>query len=279
MIKGLICPDSKRVMTGECLTCQSRCCTKSYALEVTKNREWKGIPSVTQLLNGTLESYLKLTTDYYVSPDSMAFAISGTMKHSQLEENATDQAEERLIYKGISGQPDEIEGDTLIDYKTAGSYKVSQCLGIGTEKISDGYYKNGKEKFKTVKVFKEPDFGDYTLQLNMYRIMIGNVKQISIKNMKIFFIVRDGGTTIAKSRGIDKNIYFVDVPFMDDATAERFFMQKKELLLEAMATETQPGICSQEERWFGRKCVDYCEVREYCKYSNQNNNEGVNYNE
>ncbi|GAG88317.1 unnamed protein product, partial [marine sediment metagenome] len=41
-------------------------------------REWTGEASTTQLLNGTMYSFLKIIQPYIVDPDDMAFAIHGT---------------------------------------------------------------------------------------------------------------------------------------------------------------------------------------------------------
>lgn len=269
MIKGFICSDGTKKELDYCYNkCQDKCNPVSFLRMVAQERKWEGVPSVTQLLNGTLESYLKLTVDYYVDPDSMAFAISGTKKHGNLEEHG-ENPEQHLVFEGIQGTCDELvlncDGSyTLIDYKTSGSYKVAQCLGIAKEKIPDGFYKNGKEKFRSELVKIQGDWGDYAMQLNMYRIMLENIRGIKISDMKIFFIVRDGGTIAATSRGIEKNTYYESVPFMDDEEVLKFYIGKRDSLLNAMETGITPAICSQEERWFGRKCGKYCAVREQC---------------
>ena len=275
MIKNFICPDGNRIDKNDCLEkCRmdNPCSPKSYLKMVSAEREWKGVPSVTQLLNGTLESYLKIKEDYDISPNDMAFAISGTKKHGNLEEHG-ENPEQHLVYDGIQGTCDELEKNddgtyTLIDYKTSGSYKVAQCLGIAVEKtkIPDGFYKNGKEKFLTeTEIIQIPgDWGDYAMQLNMYRIMLQETKGIKISDMKIFFVVRDGGIAVARSRGITKNVYFASVPFIEDGKILRFFKEKREDLFSYLNSNTIPPICTQEERWFDRKCQGYCPVREIC---------------
>lgn len=272
MIKNFICPDTTECNVKTCFDkCRMsrRCSPVSYLKMVSEEREWAGIPSVTQLLNGTRESYLKLKYDYSISPDSMAFAISGTKKHERLEDHGNNP-ELHMIYEGIQGTLDEIESDCLIDYKTSGSYKIAQCLGITTEKIPDGFYKNGKPKFRSEKIETVGDLGDWKLQVNMYRIMARETKGIEINSMKIFAIVRDGGTSIAKSRGIDRNIYMIDVPFMEDGTVLRYFFEKRDRLLEAMKSETVPPLCSDTESWDGRKCSGYCNVSKICSELNYN---------
>jgi len=275
MIKGFICPDKTKINCQDCFKeCRLgfRCAPTSYLQAVTQDREWHGVPSVTQLCNGTLESYLKIKSDYYVSPNDMAFAISGTKKHAQLEEHG-ENAEQRMEWNGIQGTPDELiyhDDDTfnLIDHKTAGSYKVAQCLGIATEKIETGeFYKNGKPKTKTEIIMIPGEWGDYELQLNMYRIMIEETTGKKCREQKIFFIVRDGGTAIAFSRGVRDNIYFSSVPKLDDGKVIAYFEHKRDALIYAVENDIEPEICSQEERWFDRKCEKYCQVAEFCKYA------------
>ena len=280
MIKRFICPDGERIATEECYkNCRmnERCSPLSYLKMVAEEREWKGIPSVTQLQNGTLESYLKLTEDYDIEPDGMAFAISGTKKHANLEEYG-DNPEQYMEFLGIRGTADEIQENedgtiTLIDYKTAGSYKVAMCLGIKAEKtkIPDGYYKNGKEKTKTLTeiINVPPDWGEYQLQLNMYRLMVENTMGKKVREIRIFFVVRDGGTVVAKSRGIKQNIYYSNIPFLDDSKVIDYFTTKRDALLSALETKVVPQICNQEERWFDRKCSDYCAVRDLCPRRNR----------
>jgi hypothetical protein len=280
MIKGLICPDGVKTPTHGCLNkCRMglRCAPTSYIKAVaTSDRKWSGIPSVTQLCNGTLESYLKIKHDYYVSPNDYAFAVNGTQVHANLEEHG-ENAEQRITQFGVSGQPDEViwhEDDTftLIDHKTAGSYKVAQCLGIATEKVETGeFFKNGKPKTKTEIVQIPGEWGDYELQLNMYRLMIEENTGKKCREMKIFFIVRDGGTAIAFSRGIRDNIYFSDVPWVEDLKVLAYFETKRDALIHAVENDIEPPICSKEERWFDRKCEKYCSVRELCKHSGVKN--------
>lgn len=269
MINGLKCQHGIVSIDFCKEECKNRCAPKSYIdLIINNSRTWTGIPSATQLLNGTCEEYLKVTNDYAVEPDKLAFAVSGTKKHANFEQYAGDNSETRIFALGISGQPDEIEGDTVIDYKTSGSYKVAQCLGIQKTKIPDGFYKNGKPKFASIIDKVEPDLGEYKMQLNIYRVILNQITPERIQNMKIFFIVRDGGTIAAISRGIDKNIYYVNVPKIPNQEVIKFIDTKRDALIEAVNTKTLPDKCSPSECWDGRKCEKYCEVRDICPYNN-----------
>ena len=38
------------------------------------------------------------------------------------------------------------------------------------------------------------------------------------------------------------------------------------VLKEALASKEMPKVCSARERWHDRKCLDYCDVADYCDY-------------
>jgi len=70
------CPDGEVVPIKDCLIkCRmdERCLTLPTLALISEEREWKGIPSTTQLLNGTMMDFLKLTPPYVVDPDKRAF--------------------------------------------------------------------------------------------------------------------------------------------------------------------------------------------------------------
>ncbi len=253
-------------------------------------RIWKGVPSVTQLINGTRMEYLKLTIDYAIKPSDMAFAVIGIRAHKKLESFDTDISfpEEKLCMEDITGTMDLLEqqpnGDWwLQDYKTWGSYKIAKCLGIvKTEKPlldEEGnqiLLKTGKNKGKPKqeKIFtrdsKAVDMTDAILQLNRYRMMAEEALQEPIKAMKIFAIVRDNTTYIAKSRGIMEEVYYIDVPFRDDKRVDMYFETKKNNLLLALERKIMPTICTEHECWEGRRCVGYCNVNEMCRLVGDN---------
>jgi len=167
------CPNGKVTTVKECLSkCQmgERCLTLPTLTLMAQEREWTGVPSTTQLLNGTMYEFLKLTQPYVVDPDSRAFMLAGTKHHQSLEEFATKlglPAEKALnIDRDIFDllEPDndwyvvninvnnqvireigELEPGaatplayneelqhkwTLTDYKLWGSYRVALALGI-----------------------------------------------------------------------------------------------------------------------------------------------------
>jgi len=84
--------------------------------------------------------------------------------------------------------------------------------------------------------------------------------------MKLQMNVRDAGTMSALSRGVDKNIYFVDIPFVDNDKIVSYFTDKRDALLKHLEDKTIPRRCNDEESWQGKKCEKYCEVRTLCPY-------------
>lgn len=147
-----------------------RCASRSYLQLVSRERKWRGKPSTTQLIQGTMCAFLKLTKDYAVSPDDRAFMVNGTKGHAALEgandefstlEYAFNQhhcldcdSKFDIDYKSanakrqcpecssqniedleeITGTSDFLEEElgmlTLGDYKLSGSYKVARALGF-----------------------------------------------------------------------------------------------------------------------------------------------------
>ena len=78
-LESYICPDKVKIPVQDCLThCRmdQRCLTKPTLVLISRERDWNGVPSTTQLLNGTMLEYLKLTKPYAVDPDSRAFMLS-----------------------------------------------------------------------------------------------------------------------------------------------------------------------------------------------------------
>ena len=262
--------------------------SKEYPLPFLKmcasERVWRGIPSVTQLINGTRMEYLKLTTDYAIDPSDMAFAIIGTRAHKKLEDFDTDISfpEEKLCKDDITGTMDLLEqhnGDWwLVDYKTWGSFRIVRYLGIKKREkpLLDNMgnpvlLKSGKNKGKpkTEKIYsrdpKAVDMTEAILQLNRYRMMAEEALQEPIKAMRVFAIVRDGNTYIADSRGITEKTYYIDVPFRDDKVIDEYFEKKKNHLLIALEGKIMPGPCTELECWEGRRCNGYCSVSEACR--------------
>jgi len=247
---------------------------------MSQEREWNGVPSTTQLLNGTIYEFLKLTQPYVVDPDSRAFMLAGTKHHQPLEEMAKElnlPAEiplniDRDIFDLL--EPGE-DGLVLTDYKLWGSYRVAKALGIveigkkpdptgAVYKVSGKWGKAGEPKMVSVfqSMPQEADVFNEELQLNRYRVMLEELG-ITISKMQLQVTVRDGGLVVAHGRGLDRNIYRIPIRGLDDVEVKRYFFVKENDLLGALKEGwTEP--CNDRECWEGVRCKGYCEVARYC---------------
>jgi len=293
MLKWFICPDGQRIEVKDCLKeggCRmgDRCATRSYLQMCAKERPWTGKPSTTQLINGTMLAFLKLTKDFATSPDSRAFMIHGTKGHANLEAATDEFSQLELRFDGEdideTGIADVVETEIgkviLSDYKTSGSYKIMKALGftVKDELIDGEFYKSGKRKGeqKTRKVLvrddKAVDRWEWEQQLNKYRIEYERLSGKKVDELKIQCVVRDGGTFIARSRGVFRNIYYFKITIMPDEIVLAYFKRKREALALSMKQGYWNNVCTKEENWDGLRCARYCEVAEYCKlgkYLNQ----------
>jgi hypothetical protein len=274
----------------------------AYLIECSSDRKWHGTPSVTQCLNGTRMEYLKILCDYAIDPAGQAFRIVGTRAHKKLEKLAPKQSfsEMKINENDITGTADLLEQQPngewwLTDYKTSGSYAVAKALGLVKKKRpavdengdpvlyvkSGAWGKAGDQKTEDYwEVDPEAvDMKDWVMQLNMYRIISEKYFDIKIGKLKIFIVVRDGGTIQAKNNGVSENIYYIDVPFLDDEEVETFFKYKRVNLVTHLGLydatenlkESAPEMCSEEECWNGARCKKYCDVAEFCKAIGDNN--------
>lgn len=277
------CPDGGRIEVQKCLTeggCRmaNRCATRSYLKMVSAERKWIGKPSTTQLIGGTILAFLRLTTDYAVSPDDRAFMIHGTRAHGNIASYDDDYS---LIEERLEGKDTQVTGifdvfevedgkSTLVDYKTSGSYKVAKALGFYMDiEETGGVYKSGKRKGekKTRKILKRDDSmidrWEWELQLNKYRIELER-RGFHVDQMRIQCIVRDGNTWIAKSRGVFRNIYYFRIARLEDEKVSRYFEHKRKALEQALRQGYWNKVCTARENWDGIRCTHYCEVAEFC---------------
>lgn len=285
---NFICPDGKETSIKDCLQgcrlkgvinpstdehyCPANRCLSTTALRaIAEQREWEGIPSTTQLLNGTRETFLRITNEYAISPLDHLFMLYGTKIHGVLEQYvADDELAEVRLNDGVSTGAFDLwtpeDGGTLIDHKTYGSYKAQKVLGLEKEEILTGeYYKNGKPK--TRKVYRSggrKDRLDLAIQMNDYRMKIESQLGKPVSNMVCEIIVRDGNTYMAESRGITQNGYLVKVNKISDYLVKAYMKKKAKDLLVALETNTLPPKCRPRECWHGLKCEKYCPVKQYC---------------
>lgn len=285
MLEWFKCPDGELIPYKNCLVkCRmsERCETLPYLHLASSEREWTGEASTTQLINGTMYSFLKITRPYFIDPDSMAFAIHGTKSHEQLEIIAKQlglTAELSLTHDGRN-LVDLIEYEdgilTLTDTKTWGSFRVAKALGIvesgkrpdpsgNVYKRSGTWGKAGSPKMVTVfqKMPQQADNYEAELQLNRYRLMLESTG-IHVDKMRVHVIVRDGGLSVAKTRGVERNTYLIPITRMDDNIVEAYFSGKANDLNKALEQGEWSIPCNNRECWDGVRCRDYCEVAMYC---------------
>jgi len=195
MLEGFICPDKEVTTLQGCFkSCRmgDRCLTLPTLHYIGKEREWTGTPSTTQLLNGTMMEFLKLTQPYVKDPDGSAFALLGTLHHNKLEEVAKElgipseiplTGDDRDIFDLLEFDPE--AGWCITDYKTWGSYKVQKALGLvetgkrpdpsgAVYKSSGKWGKAGSPKMVSTwsRMNNAIDNEEAELQQNRYRIML-----------------------------------------------------------------------------------------------------------
>lgn len=283
-LEGFICPDGGKVRLQDCLSgcvLSERCLTLPTLVAISREKEWNGVPSTTQLLNGTMQEFLKLTKPYYVDPDKRAFMLEG-IKHHQLLEYWAKQlclpAEIPLSVDRDIFDVLEWEGDKLVmtDYKRWGSFRVARALGlveIGKQpdpsgavyKTNSKYGKAGEPKMITVwgRDPKLADTWEQNYQLNRYRVMLGTMG-ITVHRLQLQVSVRDGGLHTAKERGVFRNIYRIPIPILPDEEILAYFKFKEDCLMEALEKNEWDVPCSSRESWEGERCKHYCDVWEWC---------------
>lgn len=277
-----ICPDGNETEIQQCLSgCRlkntfeaGRCLSLPTLKAAAEQRPWTGTPSTTQLLNGTRESYLKIVHDYAISPESMIWAIFGTAVHSVTDSYCPDDhmGEIRIFDDVSSGSFDyyDPEEKILFDRKTYGSYKVAKLLGLQKVRYpifgADGKqlkHKNGKPVFEDVFEVHAKDRLDVAIQMNDYRMKLEG-SGFPVEKMFVEVLVRDGGTYIAKNRGIDFNARLVQLHKISDRWIKRYMQKKANDLAYYLDKQILPPPCKLRETWGGIKCQRYCPTWKHC---------------
>ena len=292
-----ICPNGEKVNIDECLTkCKQgrrwmflptlRAIAKSLDRKIRQ-------PSVTELIAGVRETYLKKVTEYAVDLFSVLYSLQGQAIHSIHEKNAEGILSEVRLKDGItSGRLDlygnllDEEEGILGDLKVTNSYKLMKALGIYKVEVETGeVYKTGMKKgqAKTRKEFRYDgvrEILDWAIQLNYYRRLLEK-EGYSVKRMVIQALCRDSNLKTAVEREITEKSYLIEINKISDHWLQKYFSKKATMLREAMETKELPPICTPRERWNDRKCLDYCAARENCPYARrliaekENNTESV----
>lgn len=266
-LTSFICPDKVSIDTNKCLErCRlnSRCLTRTTLRVIAGDNRWDGIPHVTQLLNGTMLEYLKITRDYAINPKDRAFALLGSSHHKLLENSGQDYRDIRFTLDArgviselplnngwIQGTLDLLEQDTdgllMVDYKCWGSNRLVR-QGI-----------NGD--FDPLRT--PPDLTEVSMQMNMYRVLLQEIHGWEVNRMQVQCTVRDGGLAVATKRGVKENIYLLPIGKLPDGIVLAYFQAKARQLKDALDNKSiEP--CSSTENWGGNRCRSYCEVAQWC---------------
>lgn len=279
-----ICPNGDKVNIDLCL---SRCphhirCMGKPTLEAVansvKDRKLGRKYSVTELIAGTREMYLKKTTDYAVDPQDQIFAMHGTAVHSICEKHSSSfiLTEVRLANSLYTGQIDAY-GDLLgngkkiiLDYKVTSSFKAAMALGYyKVEEPTGEFYKTGLKKGqpKTRKVLKtdgRKQILQWAIQVNAYRMLLEE-HNFPVEELWVQMYIRDFSLRISKERNINQPIYLIKVNKISDIWLKKYFEIKKKRLDDAIKNGVIPDYCRNSESWGGRKCESYCSVFDACK--------------
>lgn len=249
MLKGLICPDNERITRDECITkCRMgrRCLTLPTIYATSKDREWQGKPSTTQLLQPFRLSYLKIKHDYYVRPEDRAFQILGVRAHAVLELNAK-----------LAGLMNEM--------KLQGRTDITGILDLlePDEQIENGYVLTDYKTWASAKIKNFTPQDQTVFQLNHYRLIVDEILSPGyVTRMQIQIIVRDGGTQSAYVNKVTKRIATLEIPFMQNQYIQEYFDERAAKLLSYINGDTLPPVC--DENWNWKRCKDYCECFEFC---------------
>lgn len=287
-----ICPNGGSCAISDCLAgCQNRCMAQPTLATLANSVKPRNLdlPSVTELIAGTREIYLKHTTDYAVNPDDLLFAAHGSALHKLAEEasNPGILTELRLNNGEYTGQVDSYgEGIvedgkySLVDMKVTSSYKAMRVLGLYKVDVPTGeVYKTGVKKGqpKTRKEVRKGgvrDLWEWAIQVNAYRMLLEQAGY-QVCTMYIQMLVRDYSLKTAGERGITRPTYLVKVNRISDYWL-RLWLKAKAKKLQAAMTTGITSPCTARETWHGRKCEGYCPVAEHCKALNQSTDNCAN---
>jgi len=167
------------------------------------------------------------------------------------------------------------QGFILTDYKTWGSFKICKAIGVkkeyeqvldeqGQPVLYKSGLKKGMEKLTPVITQSDEaiDLYETELQLNRYRLFFENYG-FPISRIQVQAIIRDGNTSIAKSRGIHKNLMVIDIKKLPDTEVIAFYGK----LIDEVNAAFKDGYarkCNDWETWGGTRCKSYCEVKHAC---------------
>lgn len=250
-VTAFICPQGDKVKITDCLNkCvrKQRCMFLPTLRAIAKSVDRKiKEPTVTELLCGIRETYLKKTTDYAGDPMQQLYAIHGSAVHT-INEGFTEGnilSEERLADYITSGKFDlygqiiDLSDKTLGDYKITSSYKLMRALGYYKVDVPTGeVYKTGIKKGqpKTRKEWRTDGVRhilDWAIQVNYYRILLEQ-RGFKVESMKIQAFCRDFSLRIAEERNIKRQVYIININKISDHWIKLYMETKAKRLKEAL---------------------------------------------
>ena len=277
------CKNGNKIPIKQCLShCPNgqRCMFLPTLRSVAESLDRKlDKPSVTELISGTRETYLKKTQPYAVDPMQQLYAVHGTAVHTIQEGHNEGNiiAEERLADDITSGKFDlygqivDLSDNTLGDYKVTSSYKLMKALGYYKVDVPTGeVYKTGLKKGqpRTRKEWRTDGVKhvlEWAIQLNYYRILLEQAG-FKVKDMVIQALCRDYSLRMAAERNITRPLYLIKINKISDHWIRWYMSAKAKKLKRSMSEHHLPARCSARERWHDRKCQSYCDVAEFCPY-------------
>lgn len=240
----------------QCSTCPTRCHPLPFLHAFLRNREPKpSVYHVTDVINPLQILFLKLTRDYYCTPDSAIQMSFGTGLHRFLESSrilmeAAEHVPEHvleahfevpILSSKLSGTADIWIPETkeLIDVKTCKAYKV--------------------------KLMRSPVYDwahdTWARQLNIYWVFgFPEARKLTVAAW-----VKDYSSRIAAKDGIQE-IEYINIPFLPDTA--RFVAERIGLIEDIMAGHTECPPCEPDEINWGSsptgRCEKYCAVASVC---------------
>lgn len=299
MLTHFICTDGNMCKVEDCLkSCRlgKQCATKPYRKFVSREREYNGKVSSTQIGDGNRMIYLKQFNDFAVKPGWRMQSVIGSKAHASLtsvDECPGDIVEQKFEDKHFHGTLDHYseEDKTVYDYKFVGSYKVKKCLGIvkilcdhPTEVYAKKTTRNKGKPDEIVREKGEPkivekwvvdpmeaDMYEYEMQLNLYRILLERMGKV-VDHMVLQLNPRDFSEKFARQYGIPDAPYMVEIRKIPDEEVISKYENKNKELQKFFMTGEVPPPCGVRECWEGRRCtkLSYCEVADLCNQLGDN---------
>jgi len=267
MLERFVCPTGDLIDTSECVEkCiqAQRCMSKVSLLAIANDRAYAGKATPSMAGKGLRKIYLENTCSYTVKPTSRVYALYGS-KHHALKEKVAKDMNALVEESPGTGICYYYDGEVW-DYKLVGGYALKKRASYKTVKL-EGVYKSGPRKGepRVKEVFDGwnlDNMDDWVLQLNRYRLEWERAGY-EVSKMFIEATVRDGG--LATDRyGFSAPCQVIEVQRVNDEIVDAVYSEIEFDLNFAFDNKECPQKCSDEERWGGRLCRDYCDVWWQC---------------